>query len=321
MNIQQIDKSKLTQYVEKYRINDVLLSSAILNEFLSHVAYGIFSKDNQLKGIFITQSFKRLKFFETISCPDFFPNCRLHIVTNSKNKAKINSELKKVMQVISDYLPQQKSSIISLNFPENYVDFQPFIWNKYKVITNYTYQLDLNKTKQSLFQEMSPERRKNILKAEKDGITVKEVIPNQEVWRLIKGTYDKLNKEVNFKVIKALLNNSDVEKNSICHVAYNKSNKAIACNFCLYDTEKVLYMFGGFSPQSKHEGAGALAMWSSIKLAKEKKINIFDFEGSMIPKVENYFRGFGGSLVPYFQVNKAKLGLELILKLKERTKF
>jgi len=59
-------------------------------------------------------------------------------------------------------------------------------------------------------------------------------------------------------------------------------------------------------------------MWQSILLAREKGLKTFDFEGSMIPEVEKYFREFGGTLIPYYVAYKAPTALKLILKLNKR---
>jgi endo-alpha-1,4-polygalactosaminidase (GH114 family) len=45
-------------------------------------------------------------------------------------------------------------------------------------------------------------------------------------------------------------------------------------------------------------------MWKSILKAKQMNLKIFDFEGSMLPNVERYFREFGGNLVPYYSCEK-----------------
>jgi hypothetical protein len=51
-------------------------------------------------------------------------------------------------------------------------------------------------------------------------------------------------------------------------------------------------------------------------------IKYFDFEGSMLPQIEIFFRGFGGQLVPYYnRINKAKLPLEILLKFYKRELF
>jgi len=64
-----------------------------------------------------------------------------------------------------------------------------------------------------------------------------------------------------------------------------------------------------------------MAIVEAIKHSKELGISKFDFEGSMLPEVEKYFRGFGGNLVPYYSINKAKLPIEIALKFVKRTHF
>ena len=53
--------------------------------------------------------------------------------------------------------------------------------------------------------------------------------------------------------------------------------------------------------------AGAACMQAAISKAKELGLKLFDFEGSTIPAIERYFRGFGGELVQYLTVNRAWL--------------
>ena len=43
-------------------------------------------------------------------------------------------------------------------------------------------------------------------------------------------------------------------------------------------------------------------IWQAIK-DMSNKVQIFDFEGSMIESVERFFRGFGGFPVPYSQIS------------------
>ena len=80
-------------------------------------------------------------------------------------------------------------------------------------------------------------------------------------------------------------------------------------------------MLGGYDNESKQHGAGALCIYNSILKSKQLNLSLFDFEGSMIKEVEKYFRSFGGELVPYYTVNKAKLIFEIILKFIKRELF
>ena len=59
-------------------------------------------------------------------------------------------------------------------------------------------------------------------------------------------------------------------------------------------------------------------MWEAIKLAKLKGLKTFDFEGSMHPPIEKYFRGFGGKVVPFFEVKKENTLGKLLLKVRKK---
>ena len=95
----------------------------------------------------------------------------------------------------------------------------------------------------------------------------------------------------------------------------------IAGAFVIHDARTAYYLLGGYHSESKHHGAGTLALFDAIRHARGLGLKTFDFEGSMIPAIERYFRGFGGKLTPYYRVNKAWLPLEMALKLVRRNLF
>jgi hypothetical protein len=67
--------------------------------------------------------------------------------------------------------------------------------------------------------------------------------------------------------------------------------------------EKCYYLFGSTDKAHQQNAAGPLALRAAIILAKEKGFKTFDFEGSMIPEVESFFRQFGGKLTPLYTIN------------------
>lgn len=62
-------------------------------------------------------------------------------------------------------------------------------------------------------------------------------------------------------------------------------------------------------------------MFEAIQHTQQLGLERFDFEGSVIPAIERYIRGFGGKLTPYFKVNKAWLPIELAMKFVNRNIF
>jgi len=59
----------------------------------------------------------------------------------------------------------------------------------------------------------------------------------------------------------------------------------------------------GADTQLRSSGAVQLLLWNGIQLAIEKHLN-FDFEGGMMPNIENIFRAFGGKMVAYHKIYK-----------------
>jgi CelD/BcsL family acetyltransferase involved in cellulose biosynthesis len=117
-----------------------------------------------------------------------------------------------------------------------------------------------------------------------------------------------------------ILNEFSTPENSYSFVSY-LNKKAIAASYVLYNKDTAYYLLGGYDPSNKHNGAGVMALFNAIMEAKKRGIKNFDFEGSMLPEVEKYFRAFGGELVPYFTVNKAKFLIEVLLKKSKRELF
>ena len=317
-------------YLSKIHISDIKelsVSSAFLNiNWLKNyredklMPIGIFNNNNELIGTFLLYRYKRLKLFKQLSAPPFMPTCELYYHNPASNKANQHKFDKDILSAITNYLSNSKDIVI-IDLPSSVKNITPFIHKKFKVSTRITYQLDLMQSEEELFNNMSSERRKNIKKAVKDGVWAKQVKNiNPQAADLIKSTYSRNNKNVDFSIIEGILQN--MEDNSSCMlVAYDKNNHAIASNFCVYDKNKSTYKFGGYNSNLKHEGAGALLMWESIKLAKSKGIRYFDFDGSMLPAIETFFRGFGCDVINYHTIVKGPFLLEILLKMRQRNLF
>ena len=101
-------------------------------------------------------------------------------------------------------------------------------------------------------------------------------------------------------------------------MARNKEGKAIAAVYIVWDEKRSYYLLGGYDAEESHHGASALAMWEAIRFTKEELgLKEFDFEGSMVPSIEMFFRKFGGTLTPYYSVRWMKPYVKLALYAKE----
>lgn len=316
MEIKNIDIKTISE-----KSDSIFLSKEWLELYDDNLkCYGIFNKDNKIIGGFTLYIEKKAGFLKYYRNPFYNPTINLFYENKAQNKAKLLSENKKVLLLLADFFSKLPYHIFSVYLPNNYIDTQAFFWKGFKVIPNYTYLLDLNKDISEIEKNFSTERRNDIKKAEKDNIKTKLSTDYNTVENLIMNTFNRKEKSVDKDMIHKILFNFANNKNSFAFVSY-KDEKAIATSFCIYDNEKVYYLLGGYDNNNKHQGAGALAVFNAIKYSKELGIKKFDFEGSMLPEVEKYFRGFGGDLTPYYSINKAKLPIEIALKFINRSLY
>ena len=282
----------------------------------------IFSINNNERkivgGFFVyTENIAGIKY---VKCPPFTPSNGLFFADNATNKAKVSGDQKNLISEIADFYDRYGFGVIRVSFPSIFIDFQPFIWRKYKVVPNYTYVHNLDKPINELFSSFSAERRNRIKKVEKDNIEITQETDHLIIGSLIKDTFKRNGIKYNNQILNRILSEFSNLSNSFAFVA--KDEKGIlAFSFCVHDKRTAYYLFGGSSYENKHTGVGSATLWECIKKAKILGLQKFDFEGSMNPQIERYFRGFGGYLTPYFTINKANIFLEFALTFFKREYF
>ena len=235
--------------------------------------------------------------------------------STSKNVTR-NSNIKTISKKIIQYI-KNKYLYIRIPLPPRFNDVQMFIWNKFEVEINYTFLLKLNKI-DLVWEDMASSIRRDIRKAEKDGIKVKVTDSFDTMIALVKKTFKRQNNK--FKNEKyALRYYNALTKINKCKsfISYDRE-KPLGGVHIVWDKKRSYYLLGGYDYEHSHHGASALAMWTAIKYtANELNLKEFDFEGSMIPPLEKYFRKFGGELVPKYIVYKRPLPLRIFHSITE----
>ena len=281
--------------------------------------YGIYDKGDNLIGGF--HLYKQKRFGLTIYRDSpFTPNIGPFLQIKAKNPVIMMNKWKEVLSLMADFFEKLPYSVISISLNKDIVDTQPFIWKRFKVIPGYTYIIDLKKSIEDIRKGMSVVRRNDINKALKDELIAKYSDNLEIVKSLVIKTFLRQNKKTDQYYLDKVLFEFAKKNNSFSFVTF-QNNKPIAIVFCVYDNNTAYYLLGGYDSKNSHHGAGALAMWEAIKFSIKLGIKYFDFEGSMIPQIERYFRGFGGKLCSYYRINKAELPLEILLKFYRRELF
>lgn len=281
---------------------------------------GIYKDEHQLIGGFYFLKTKKYG-FNFVKLPPYTPHCGLFFVSESTNKSSSNNFSKEVMNDICSYFTEQKSSLTILAFPSAIIDLQPFIWDKYKVIPNYTYRINLNNTIESIKGNFDTKNRNVINKAIKEEVAVSvNTMKQEDLYKFFKSSLKSAGANVYEEELRNIFLNFSDATNSFAMIA-EKAGEFFGAVFCIYDKNTCYYLLGGVNKNSGIQGINNLLIQKSIEKAKDLGCTTFDFEGSMLKGVEKFFRGFGPELIPYYTVNKASLPLEILLKYKKREIF
>jgi hypothetical protein len=278
--------------------------------------FGIYNNDNKLIGGFYIY-IEKIYGFKFYKDPPFTPSIGLFFQNQAINNSNYLSYEKEIFSLVCNFIKQLPFSVLRISIPVNFTDLQHFIWQKFKVIPNYTYLINLDLKEEELNRNLSPKLRNNIKKAISDKIIVEQINDYNIVKQHIIATYSRQKIKINYTILNEILFGFSDNSNSFSFLA-SQDGIPLSVVFCVYDKNKAYYLFGGYNDASKHEGAGCLALWEAIRYSKSLGIKYFDLEGSMVPRIEKFFRGFGGVLTPYFTINRASLPLEMILKFIKR---
>jgi len=226
---------------------------------------------------------------------------------DTKYVTRISQE-KEISQKIARRLKEDFRAV-NFKFSPGSIDLQPLIWEGFSPSVGYTYIINLDKSLDEIWKSMEDKRRNDIRKAERDGISV---VPSDDFeWTLslVEKTFARQDIRAGYRVSAAFSYNSTLKERNLCKsfLARDKDGDYTAVAYIVWDNKRSYYLLGGYDPKRRHHGASALAIWEAIKFTKEQLgLREFDFEGSMMPKIEQFFRKFGGEQVACYRVSWAK---------------
>ncbi|MDF9831023.1 GNAT family N-acetyltransferase [Parabacteroides sp. PF5-6] len=195
-------------------------------------------------------------------------------------------------------------------FHYDVTDWLPFYWEGYRQTTRYTYLLPDLSDPNKLWEEMSGHTRRNILKArEKYAIRVETAIPVDDFLSVFRKTFKRQGLSVkNEKVLRRIIAGCKERGQGELWGGYDPDGNLHAAIFVVWQESSAYYLAGGGDPAYRKSGAHSLLMWEAIRYTAGKSER-FDFEGSMLPGVERFFREFGAIQMPYFTISKGNLSL------------
>ena len=189
----------------------------------------------------------------------------------------------------------------------------PFIWQGYAVSPRITYTIGPGQAAESVFRDFRENIRREIRKAEKN----LQVYPCNDMKqiRALLQTCDlrsTLRNEQHIPVLYQLIEACISRNCGQLWIARDKDGKNGAFAFFASDATSLYYITGYAHNGFKKEGAMSLLMWQGIQQALAAG-KVFDFEGSMVPSIERFFRAFGARQHIYFEIRKFRSPLRRFL--------
>jgi hypothetical protein len=225
-----------------------------------------------------------------------------------------NKKRKKIINLLLDQLPKNKSINVLLDTKVDYL--LPFHWKHFIISPHISYRInDLSNVK-AIYDRFSAKVKNNIRSANIK-VLVKTIDDIEILLVLIDKTFSIQNRKnpLSKDLIRNIYNAS--KDNKACKLLYavDENDQVYSGVLFIYDKNVCYYFLAGTEPKCRISGTNSLLIWEGIKFASTVSKS-FDFEGSMIEGIENYFKQFGGTLIVYYQIRKQNLVLELFELLK-----
>jgi len=218
-----------------------------------------------------------------------------------KNLNRLADE-KRLMTALIDGLPTFDE--FEQNFHHSVSNWLPFRWRGFEQTTRYTYVLEQLADLDAVWRGLRENIRREVRKATKtvvarDSSSVDAFLDLNEKTFIRQGLRLPYGRDLVSRLDQACAEQG-------CRrilLAEDAQGQLHAGVYIIWDTQAAYYLMGGADPDLRGSGATSLLLWEAIQFAATVT-QTFDFEGSMIEAVERFFRAFGASQRPYFQVSK-----------------
>ena len=222
---------------------------------------------------------------------------------------KGNSQLHKQKEIIAELLSQlPKNKGIDVTFDSSLKYILPFRWHGFNIEPTFSYRINNLKNIDFINERIGKTVEKNIKTALKkvtvdcNSMNLDALINLQNMTYIRQNRKNPIDEKLTLKVMQKAIEYGCGR----LMIARDEEENPHSAAFFLYDEKVCYYLMGGQNPQFKNNGSQNLLLSEGIKFASTVSES-FDFEGSMVEGIENFFRQFGGEQVVNYHVSKRTL--------------
>lgn len=179
----------------------------------------------------------------------------------------------------------------------------PLHWAGFRLEPRVSYVIDDCRDNAAAQSALSETTRRQLRKSQRN-LAIEEIGAGRLI-DLVRKTFQRQGEgmRVSPEVLESLMAATAARGAGRAIAAVDGSGKTHAAAFFVWDAKRMYYLIGGGDPALRSSGAGTHVLWDGICDAGKRGI-AFDFEGTMLPNIERFFRGFGARAMTYLTATK-----------------
>ena len=220
--------------------------------------------------------------------------------TSPKQERKHSNE-RKLLEKLIEKLP--KVDFFSYNLDTKVQSFLPFLWNGFEQNSFTTFKFTYPFKIEEVWNGMKSSVRRDIKRAE-EKLVFDGDLSAEDAYSLVKATFVRQNIKPPYSknILQQIYKEASLRDRISVFGARDEKGQLVASQIYIHDDDCTYYLSGGIDSESDIPGLASFLIWEGIKIAHSKK-NSFDFEGSSIKSIENFFSSFGPEIFHYHRVS------------------
>lgn len=212
---------------------------------------------------------------------------------------KYSIQLSKQHRLLRSLLKKlPKTDLIQISCYPTFSNGLPFLWSGFQTYQSYTYQIAEIRNLKQVWDNFEGRTRTVIRKAQ-DLLSVKESADSEPLFSLVSQSYQRHGAQCPFtaKLLSDLVQATLQRNCGRLTYAHDQDGSIHAGVFTIMDQHTAYYVVGGSDTSKRNSGGNSLLIWDAIQHAS-RYVDTFDFEGSSVESIEEFFRSFGAHQMP-----------------------
>jgi len=198
-------------------------------------------------------------------------------------------------------------SDIVMQWHHSLSNWMPFYWKGFTQTTRYTYRYPDMSDLARIANNRQNTIGQKLRRAERDGLHLEDMIDPVIAARLNRLSMARQGVDSSEEIQRfwpELTREALARHCLFTTAAIDEAGEIHSAAAMVWDNRCAYGILSGVEPRFRGSNAGTLIMWREIEYAATVAPE-FDFEGSMVEGVEQFYRSFGGELCPYLLVTRS----------------